>query len=185
MAESASVLSGWSTFFATMCTSDAALIGLMFVVITLVAGIERRQPTRDGLSTYSSPNVMHFCGALFVSAVLIAPWHSLLGADVTIGLGALYGIVYSSRVLLRARQASAQSAADAGESGYVPDVEDWAWYTILPFVAYCAIVGGAIALARSPTPALYAVAAGVLLLTFIGIRNAWDVVTYLTVIERP
>lgn len=182
MAESASVLPGWSTFFATMCTSDAALIGLMFVVITLVAGMERRQPTRDGLSTYSSPNVMHFCGALFVSAVLIAPWHSLVGADITIGLGALYGLVYSLRVILRTRQASAQSAAEAG---YVPDVEDWVWYTIMPFVAYCAIVGGAIALSRAAAPALYAVAAGVLLLTFIGIRNAWDVVTFLTVIERP
>ena len=38
------LLAGWSTFFATMCTSDAALIGLMFVVITLVSGMERTQP---------------------------------------------------------------------------------------------------------------------------------------------
>ena len=185
MAESASVLAGWSTFFATMCTSDAALIGLMFVVITLVAGMERRQPTRDGLSTYSSPNVMHFCGALFVSAVLIAPWHSLLGADVTIGLGALYGIAYSVRVIFRAWQTAAKSAVQSEGSSYTPDLEDWMWYTIMPFVGYCAIVGGAVVLSRSPAPALYAVAAGVLLLTFVGIRNAWDVVTYLTVIEGP
>lgn len=165
----AHVLSGWTTFFATMCTSDAALIGLMFVVITLVAGIERTMPpTRDGLSTYSTPTVMHFCVALFVSAVLIVPWTSLTGVDVTIGLAGLFGLAYAMRVIVMARNTR----------GYVPDAEDWTWYTILPFVAYCAVFGGAIALARSGS-ALYAVAGGVLLLTFIGIRNAWDVVTYL------
>ncbi len=165
-----SVLGGWSTFFATLCTSDAALIGLMFVVITLVGG-ERRQPSSDGLSTFSTPTVMHFCGAMFISAILIAPWHSLVGADVTVGLLGLYGVVYCIRVWLRARQSTA----------YVPDAEDWAWYTILPFIAYCAVLGGAIALVRSAAPALFAVAGGVLFLTFIGIRNAWDVVTYLAV----
>ena len=173
MTESAApLLASWSAFFATMCTSDAALIGLMFVVITLVSGMERKTPTRDGLSAYSTPTVMHFCSALFVSAVLIAPWHSLIGADVTIGLAALYGVVYSLRVVALARRTS---------GSYVPDLEDWTWYTILPLVAYFAILGGAIALARSSAPALYAVAGGVLLLTFIGIRNAWDVVTYLAI----
>ena len=172
------LLAGWSTFFATMCTSDAALIGLMFVVITLVSGMERTQPNPDGLSTYSTPTVMHFCAALFISAVLIAPWRSMTGADVTTGLAGLFGLVYALRVILMARRTSVSSA-------YVPDLEDWAWYTILPFVAYCAILGGAIALSRSAGAAIYAVAGGVLLLTFIGIRNAWDVVTYLAVRNKP
>ena len=179
MAESApSLLAGWSTFFATMCTSDAALVGLMFVVITLVSGMERTQPNPDGLSTYSTPTVMHFCAALFISAVLIAPWRSLTGADVTIGLTALFGLVYALRVMLMARRSTASTE-------YVPDLEDWAWYTILPFIAYCAIFSGAIALYRSAAPAFYVIAGGVLLLTFIGIRNAWDVVTYLAVRNKP
>ena len=171
MNESAApILSGWAPFFATMCTSDAALIGLMFVVVTLVAGIERAQPpSPDGISTYSTPNVMHFCIGLFVSAVCIAPWRSMLGPDVAIGLAGLFGLAYALRVIVKAR--------NTGE--YVPDAEDWTWYTILPVVAYCAILGGAIALSRDLETAIYVIGGSVLLLTFIGIRNSWDVVTYL------
>ena len=64
---------------------------------------------------------------------------------------------------------------------YTPDVEDWIWYTIVPFVAYAAIFGSAIALAQFAVPALFGVAAGVALLILIGIRNAWDIVTFIAV----
>ena len=53
------------------------------------------------------------------------------------------------------------------------------WFTILPFGAYGAISAGAIALAAVPVQALFTIAGGVMLLIFIGIRNAWDVVTYI------
>ncbi len=62
---------------------------------------------------------------------------------------------------------------------YVPDAEDWVWYSVLPLLAACAMLGGAVALAWAPARALYAIAASALLLIFIGIRNAWDVVTFL------
>ena len=60
-----------------------------------------------------------------------------------------------------------------------PDAEDWAWYGILPFVAYGAILGGAVGLPFDAHHAMFAIGGGVLLLTFIGIHNAWDIVTYL------
>ncbi|HEY0798703.1 MAG TPA: hypothetical protein VGD50_06105, partial [Candidatus Baltobacteraceae bacterium] len=53
------------------------------------------------------------------------------------------------------------------------------WFTILPLTAYGSILAGAILLAIAPVKALFFVAGGALLLTFIGIRNSWDVVTYL------
>ena len=64
---------------------------------------------------------------------------------------------------------------------YTPDLDDWTWYWILPLASYSAIFGGAIGLEIAPAEALFAVAAGALLLIFIGIRNAWDIVTFLTV----
>jgi hypothetical protein len=67
---------------------------------------------------------------------------------------------------------------------YTADLEDWAWYTIVPFVAYGAIFGGAIALAAAPVHALFILAGGVVLLIFIGIRNAWDIVTYIAIRRR-
>jgi len=142
----------------------------MFVVITLVRGEERSSPARhDGIATFSTPTVMHFCVALLVSAVLCAPWPSLVYASVIIGLVGCYGIAYILRVAFRTR----------GLTQYTPDLEDWIWYSILPFIAYGTLTAGAVALHPAPKGALFAVAAGVLLLIFIGIRNSWDVVTFL------
>ncbi len=55
--------------------------------------------------------------------------------------------------------------------------------TVLPLVSYTALVVAAILLPSHPVPALFVIAAGTMLLLFIGIHNAWDVVTY-TAIER-
>jgi hypothetical protein len=63
----------------------------------------------------------------------------------------------------------------------VPVLEDWIWHTVLPLVAYGALVGAAIALRSDPAPALFVVGAIVLLLLFIGIHNAWDAVTYIAI----
>ncbi len=172
MAETASsFLTPWSNFYAMTGSSAAALTGLMFVVITLVTRAERLRRNQDGLAAFSTPTVLHFCAALLISAILNAPWRLLIHAGVLIGLAGLYGVVYILRVMYRAKRLTT----------YIPDFEDWTWYTILPLVAYGAIFAGAIALLAAPVNALFAIAAGVVLLIFIGIRNAWDVVTYLAI----
>jgi hypothetical protein len=165
----APLLPPWSGFFIMAGTSAASLIGLMFVVITLVTRAERPARSEDGLATFSSPTVMHFSAVLLVSATMTAPWHSLIFTAIISGLVGLYGIVYVLRTISRSRRFT----------DYVPDLEDWTWYWIVPLLAYGAIFGAAIALMRAPIEALFTLAGGVLLLIFIGIRNAWDVVTFL------
>ena len=66
---------------------------------------------------------------------------------------------------------------------YQPVLSDWLWYTVLPLVSYAALVVAAIVLPSQPVPDLFVIAAVTMLLLFIGIRNAWDVVTY-TAFER-
>jgi len=157
-------------------SSAAALTGLMFVVITLVTRMERAQRTHNGIATFSTPTVMHFGSALLISAILSAPWHSLVHAGTLLGLIGLYAVAYVVRVTLRTRRLTV----------YRADFEDWVWYTILPFVAYGAIFAGAIVLPAFPAKALFALAGGVVMLIFIGIRNAWDIVTFLAVrYEEP
>jgi hypothetical protein len=80
-------------------------------------------------------------------------------------------IVYILRVMFRAKRMT----------GYIPDFENWTWYTLVPLVAYGAIFASAVALPAAPIPALFALAGGVVLLIFTGIRNAWDVVTYIAI----
>lgn len=163
------LLAHWSNFYVMIGSSAAALTGLMFVVITLVTNMERTTRSQDGVQTFSTPTVLHFAAALLIAAVLSAPWHTLVGPAVLLGLMGLYGVVYVLRVSLRAKRLSE----------YVPDREDWIWYWILPFVAYLAILIGAIGLAFVPSAALFALAGATTLLIFIGIRNSWDVVTFL------
>jgi hypothetical protein len=175
MAETASsFLTAWSSFYTMTGSAAAALTGLMFVVISLVTGRERAEGTHEGISTFSTPTVMHLATALLISAVLIAPWRSLLHAGVLTALIGLYGVAYILRVMYRTRRLSV----------YTADLEDWTWYTILPLLAYGAISAGAIALAAVPMQALFILAGGVVLLIFVGIRNAWDIVTYIAIVRR-
>src|SRR5579864_281724 len=175
MGETASsFLTAWSSFYVMTGSSAAALTGLMFVVITLVTGKERAEGTHDAIAAFTTPTVMYFAAALLVSAVLLAPWRSLVHAAVAAALIGLCGVVSVLRVMYRTRRLTV----------YKADFEDWTWYTILPFVGYGAISVGAIALAAVPVQALFILAGAVVLLIFIGIRNAWDIVTYV-VIVRP
>ena len=175
MAETvSSLLTAWSSFYVMTGSSAAALTGLMFVMITLLTRMERPEDTHAGISTFSTPTVMHFAAVLLVSAVLLAPWHSPIHAGVVVALIGLYGVAYILRVMHRARRLTF----------YTADLEDWAWYTIMPFVAYAAISAAAIALAAVPVQALFILAGGVVLLIFAGIRNAWDVVTYIAIERR-
>ena len=164
-------LPAWSNFYVIAGSSAAALTGLMFVVITLVRGEERTQVRQDGIATFSTPTVLHFCAALLVSAILCAPWRSLVYPAVIVGLAGCYGILYLAGVARRTKRLTR----------YTADLDDWMWYTILPLLAYGALVAGAIVLNALPRDALFALAGGVLSLIFIGIRNSWDVVTFLAV----
>jgi hypothetical protein len=168
-----SQLNAWSTFYATMGTSAAALTGLVFIVITLVAGTERMRRSELGLATFTTPTVVHFCAVLYVAAVFIFPWRAYSGVAVLVGVCGVYGVIYVGTVIRATMRLDPEL--------YVPDREDWTWFGIVPLLAYLAILGGAIVLPHAALQALFAVAGGVLLLMFTGIRNAWDVVTYIAI----
>ena len=165
-------LEPWSAFFTMTAASAATLTGLMFVVLTLVSGnSQRTQADKDGVSTFSTPTVIHFGAALLVSAILCAPWRSLGVPAILVALAAFAGVVHMLRVAFLSRRLTR----------YNPDVEDWVWYTVLPLMAYCTIFAAAIALFNAPVDGLFVLAAGLVFLIFMGIRNAWDIVTYVAV----
>ena len=164
------ILEPWSAFYAMTGASAASLTGLMFVVITLVTG-ERMRKNPDGISTFSTPTVLHFSMALLASAILSAPWRTLGGPAILLAITGLFGVGYVVRVMHKTRHLQV----------YSPDLEDWTWYTVLPLVAYGAITSGAGMFFRLPAQAPFAFAGGVALLILIGIHNAWDVVTYIAV----
>jgi len=164
----ADLLASWGTFYVLIGTAAAGLTGLMFVVITLARGTGR-SASADGVSVFSTPTVVHFSCVLLTAAVMTAPFHFLVPIEIVLGLAGAAGLVY---VAILARRTSRMQ-------GYKADTEDWTWHLALPIFAYAMLFGGAIAMHRHPVRGLYAPAAAVTLLIFIGIHNAWDVVTFL------
>jgi hypothetical protein len=170
MHEMASPIAAWESFYVIVGSSAAALTGLQFVVMALVAD-SGRQSSGGEIDAFGTPTVVHFSAALLVAAILSAPWRTLENPALALGASGLAGIVYTFIVLRRARR----------QKGYQPVFEDWLFHAILPFIAYAAIVTAAILLPSDPVPALFATGAATLLLVFIGIHNSWDTVTFITI----
>jgi hypothetical protein len=163
-----SELAGWENFYVIMGSSAGALIGLQFVVITLIAN----RPTVAGQAqaggAFATPNVVHFGTVLLLSGVITAPWHKVTPAAILWGVMGVIGVVYEIIVLRRMRT----------QSIYRPEFEDWLFHFWLPFAAYATLAGSAYMIRINPPKAMFGVGAAALLLLFVGIHNAWDAVTY-------
>jgi hypothetical protein len=72
------VLAVWESFYVIVGSSAAALIGLQFVVVTLISE-SPLEASPASLSAFGTPTVVHFGGALLISAVMSAPWPSAVG----------------------------------------------------------------------------------------------------------
>jgi len=155
-------------------SSAGALIGLQFVVMTLLADMPSARVDPQAGQAFGTPNVVHFGVVLLISAVASAPWHGISIVTVFCGLVGLCGILYAVFIVHRMRS----------QSAYRPVFEDWLFHVLLPLTAY-AMLGVSACLAYSHArPALFVVGAAALLLLFIGIHNAWDTVTYHVFVVR-
>lgn len=165
-----SVLTHWANFYVIVGSSAGALTGLQFVVMTLVAEANVASSSRE-IRAFGTPTVFQFCFALLISAVMNAPWDTLshLGVCLT-AIGAV-GFVYALIVIRHARK----------QTGYALDTGDWFWFVAIPPVAYAALAIEGILLSWNYGWCLFPLAASTLLLLFIGIRNAWDTVTYVAI----
>jgi hypothetical protein len=160
-------LAPWQNFYVIVGSAAAALIGVQFVVIALIANL-RHPANADSIRAFGTPNVVHLGGALVVSALMSAPWHSLRGASIALAMCGLGGLGYATIVMRRARR----------QTTYKPVREDWIWHAVLPCSAYAALVVAALLLRASTRAALFVVGAAALDLLLVGIHNAWDTVTY-------
>jgi hypothetical protein len=163
-------LSLWENFYVIVGSSAGALTGLQFVVMALIPD----SPTQAGeheINTFGTPTVVHFCIVLFVSAVLSAPWPRMTEVAIMLWVTGALGIVYTMIIIRRSHRTTL----------YKPVLEDWIWHSVLPLVAYTAMVVSAGLLAFTLTLGLFGIAASVVLLLFVGIHNAWDSATYIAI----
>ena len=157
----------WESFYVIVGTAAAALIGLQFVVLTLIAD-RPRMATPEGGAAFASPTVVHFSVVLLLSAVLRVPWEEFAAPAFLWGLIGFAGVVYLAIVSRRMRR----------QTTYRPDFEDWLFHAGLPFVAYAILLVAAFIAGSHADEALLAVATAVLVLLFLSIHNVWDMISY-------
>lgn len=168
-------LTDWQSFYVLVGSSAAALTGLTFVVITISA--DRGDLTGSaavrltGLRVFITPIAVHFCSALWLSALMSIPGQTAVALAALLAATGIAGLIYCVTLL---RPMLARSF------GYKPFVSDWIWNAVLPVAAYLALAIMGVMLPYRPAASLYTVGGVVLLLLFIGIHNAWDVVVWIT-----
>jgi len=161
-------LAEWDSFYVIVGSAAGALIGLQFVVLTLIAERPPAKQAPEAGAAFATPTIVHFSAVLLLSAALRAPWHTITGIAALWGLGALAGVAYAVVVARRMRM----------QAAYQPGFEDWLFHAMLPMAAYATLAVSALAAPAHTRGALFGVGTAALLLLFIGIHNAWDAVAY-------
>jgi hypothetical protein len=158
----------WQNFYVIVGSSAGALVGLQFVVMSLITGRRTTGLDPQAGTAFGTPTIIHFGTVLGLSGILCAPWDGVGAASTVWGLVGICGLVY---VLLILRRIRAQAA-------YRPEFEDWLFHVLLPLAAYVMLAVSAYTARFWLRESLFGVAAGSLVLLFSGIHNAWDAVTY-------
>ena len=161
-------LNEWTNFYVIVGSAAGALIGLQFVVITLIADRAKVRDDAQAGAAFATPSVVHFAAVLFISAILCAPWKRIDLVSALWGVVGLSGIIYT---IVVARRMQVQTL-------YRTVFEDWLFHGILPFGAYMMLTVSALLVHSDERRGMFLVAGCALLLLFIGIHNAWDAVTY-------
>jgi len=162
-----SELAKWDSFYVIVGSAAGALIGLQFVVLTLIAA-RPIAGAADAGAAFGSPTIVQFCAVPFVSALLHAPWQTIVPAAVAWGVLGFVGVAYTVIVFRRM----------GNQAAYRPVFEDWLFHVALPLAAYAVLAVASFEAALHMHESLFAVGSAALLLLFVGIHNAWDSVSY-------
>ena len=167
---------GWENYFTLLGTAAASLIGLLFVVVTLTSGYDRVRVQR-GQSIYMTPTMLHFAVVLSVSAMTLVPGLTVFRATALLAIATLVGLVNTIWACLGIRMMS--------KSGDPPHWTDFWLYGVAPAVIYVALGLACVVFAVGSDLGPHALAILMLGLLLLGIRNAWDLITWMAPNRNP
>src|SRR5262245_59382035 len=79
----------WESFYVIVGAAAGALIGLQFVVLTLIADRPPPRAAEQAGTVFLTPTIVHFGTALLLSCLLRMPWETVTPAAVLWGLTGL------------------------------------------------------------------------------------------------
>lgn len=160
---------GWEDYYLLVGSAAAALIGLLFVVMSLLAGRER-STIEAGSRFYLSPIVFDLGAIVVLSGAAMAPIPPAAFAWLTVAI-AIVSLAMDIRISLGIGRLIV-----AAENR----IFDTCWYGVVPAAISALMIGaGAGVLIHRPWAEI-AVAAVLMALLLVCIHNAWDLITYIT-----
>jgi len=160
---------GWENFYLLIGGAAGALIGLLFIVVTLIQGNEHGLKLKAA-AAYMTPAVAHLALVLVMSAVATAPHLTPSVAGFLFLAGALACLGFAGHALY-------MLAGGGINASHWTDV--WA-YGVTPFIAAAALAAAAVAVWFAPDRAVLGIAATLVAILLIAVRNAWDLVTWIS-----
>ncbi|HEY2033922.1 MAG TPA: hypothetical protein VGH02_09585 [Rhizomicrobium sp.] len=156
-------LEDWHDFYVMIGTSAGALVGATFVVATLAGNIEKRM---IGIKGFITPATVHLGSALVGSAILMVPTLTALFVALLLGAGGLAGMIYGFIIYFRITRLKI-------------DMIDRFWYGVAPILMYGLLAASAWLVFKDIDHGLELIAAALVALLIIGMRNAWDMATFM------
>jgi len=156
-------LESWHDFYLTIGAGAAAILGATFIVATLTADVKERTL---GLRGFITPTAVHLGSVLTASVVMTMPSLKLYEFVAVFGVGGIAGAIYGAIVWGRVNVISI-------------DLADRTFYALLPIVCYLALAASAALLWNDDEFAFELHGIVLTILLVVGVRNAWDMATFL------
>ena len=161
---------GWGEFYLMAGGAAAVLIGLIFVVISLMQD-RPRATVLTGSKLYMGPIVLSVSLVLVLSATALTPHIDRNSVALIAGLVALWGLARAVTSI-----AGIQRLRKSDDPPHWTDV--W-FYGVIPSVLYIALGFVALAFWKDMDWALQGLAAAITGLLLLAIRNEWDLITWI------
>ena len=161
-------LASWNNFQVMIGSAAGALIGLQFVVLTLIAQSPIHKDAAEAGSAFITPTIMYFGATLLVSALMLVPWQEMNTPAALLSIIGITGAGYMGIVALHMQR----------QESYPPNPEDWFFRIVVPLAAFALLARSLLWIPSHQYELLFGVGSAELLLLFVGIHNAWDTVTY-------
>jgi hypothetical protein len=164
----AEIFHTWHDFYILVGTGSATLVGLMFVAASIGSSVFTEQ-NRSALEAFFSPTVVNFASVLFICIAVMIPSQTWLSLGLLLATGGVAGLIYAGRVWIQM----------IVRRSFHVDAIDRFFYATFPLLGYLLVLAaGILLLVRTRWSAEVAAAALVVLL-FAGVRNAWDMTTWI------
>jgi hypothetical protein len=163
------MLEGWEDYYLLVGSAAAALIGLLFVIVTLTAGL-RTATAERGQRFFMTPIVFQLASVLVLSGLAMAPDLSAREVAILVAAVALLEFLYAGWVAWSFLR---------GAVSHVPHWSDSWCYGYVPFAMSLLLGAVAVGLSGAFEWAIRSLAMLVIAALLLGIRNAWDLVTWI------